>query len=617
MPAACPDRNTAQPSTLEWSTRAQFNPQAVQQDLGSLAMAIADKGELVGRLLPLAAQWTGALAAAYYVRDEQGQLTLGRRMLLAGGPAAESLDDLSRAAIAACTEQAPQISRMAGEWTAISVPVELPGSKPEVLAVVFSGIDQRPEAVLLVLQLVAGHLTLWSVRQSAGDLEWQAETAAVILELIEQIARANDLKTACFTLAEKVREFQGCEQVVIGLIEKAGGRCKLAAISGIADLDHRTQAAGLLESALKEAVRHDAAASWPGNETERQGFVSHARLLESSTAGRIHSAPLRGPDGRIVGAWLMLGGEAARDDRRNRFLAACAGPVGSALENVKRTSGGHGFSWLARVRLSRWKLKVGGCVGLGVAALLCLPLHYRIACDCEIQPVRRRFVAAPFEGVFDKSLVKPGDLVRSGQVLGSMDGRELRLELAGLTADQQRAAKSRDVNLATGKVAAAQIDGLEMRRLELKRRVLAERVQHLEIRSPITGVVISGDLERSEGVPVTVGQSLYEVSPLAEMVSEVAIPDDEVHHVAPGMKVEIALEAYPGVRWSGEITRIQPRSELRDDRNVFIAEVRLDNPEGQLRPGMKGRVKVVAAKSLLGWNLLHKPWHRLADWMGW
>src|SRR3569623_2185963 len=109
-------------------------------------------------------------------------------------------------------------------------------------------------------------------------------------------------------------------------------------------------------------------------------------------------------------------------------------------------------------------------VAVVTACVLSLPLHYRLRGACELQPAVRRFVAAPVDGIFEKSLAKPGDVVVRGQVLGQMDGRELRIELAGLSADQTRAAKSSDVNRADGKVAAAQIDQLELERLAHNRQ---------------------------------------------------------------------------------------------------------------------------------------------------
>ena len=54
--------------------------------------------------------------------------------------------------------------------------------------------------------------------------------------------------------------------------------------------------------------------------------------------------------------------------------------------------------------------------------------------------------------------------------------------------------------------------------------------------------------------------------------------------------------------------RIHPRSEVVDDESVFIAELKLDNPDGSLRPGMNGQARVESERRSLGWVLFHKPW---------
>ena len=60
-------------------------------------------------------------------------------------------------------------------------------------------------------------------------------------------------------------------------------------------------------------------------------------------------------------------------------------------------------------------------------------------------------------------------------------------------------------------IAEAQQANLEMKRLDMKRQLLAERQQHLQIRSPISGTVVSGDIEKSEGAPLAIGQNLFEI----------------------------------------------------------------------------------------------------------
>jgi RND family efflux transporter MFP subunit len=261
---------------------------------------------------------------------------------------------------------------------------------------------------------------------------------------------------------------------------------------------------------------------------------------------------------------------------------------------------------------------VACAVGIALACgILALPLPYKVSGKCSVQPETRRFVVAPYEGMLKEALVEPGDVVSAAQVVARMDERDIEWELAGLQAEASQAQKQRDANLAGRDTAATQLSALEMQRLEVKSRQLRHRASNLEIRSPVDGVVISGDPKKMEGARLTIGQTLLEIGPLDEMVVEVSIPDEDISHVQPGQQVSLRLEAQPTRRHRGVITKIHPRAVTKDQANVFLAEVRLENIDGTLRPGMNGRAQVHTDRHPLGWNLFHKVWQRVAFRMGW
>jgi multidrug resistance efflux pump len=156
-----------------------------------------------------------------------------------------------------------------------------------------------------------------------------------------------------------------------------------------------------------------------------------------------------------------------------------------------------------------------------------------------------------------------------------------------------------------------------MERLELQIQLLEHRVKNLAIRSPIDGVVVSGDLERAEGAPLTIGQTLFEIAPLDQMRVELNIPQEEIARVAQKMPVAINLDALPDGMISGEIERIHPQAELRDNASVFVADLAMDNPGGRLRPGMNGWAKVTSDHRALAWVLFHKPWSSVKRILAW
>jgi len=101
------------------------------------------------------------------------------------------------------------------------------------------------------------------------------------------------------------------------------------------------------------------------------------------------------------------------------------------------------------------------------------------------------------------------------------------------------------------------------------------------------------------------------------MIVELAIPDEDIAHIAIGQPVRYRLAALPWKTLQGQVHRIRPRSELRDNANVFVAEIDVRNDDLVLRPGMRGRAKIKTNWHPWGWNLFHKAWDGLRTWMWW
>ncbi len=320
-----------------------------------------------------------------------------------------------------------------------------------------------------------------------------------------------------------------------------------------------------------------------------------------------------------MGGWILVDDGRFDAALRGETMLAAAGRHAPLVASVLSLLQAASESWYSRL-IDRVKQSVFSAsrrqLIIAVAVLccvLCVPVPYRIRCACEMQPVTRRFVPAPYEGQLQEVLVKPGDVVSAGQVLARMDQREIEWQLSAQQADYQRASKQYDAGMAARETATSQMAKLEMEQIGLERRLLENRLSHLEIRSPIDGVILSGDPKTMEGARLSAGQSLFEAGPLHQMLVEVLIPDDEVSDVSVGQQVSVRLDAIPGSRFSGTIERISPRSESRAGKNVFVADVPLDNSEQVIRPGMKGRSRVTSSRRLLGWVLFHKPWRYLVQ----
>jgi multidrug resistance efflux pump len=264
----------------------------------------------------------------------------------------------------------------------------------------------------------------------------------------------------------------------------------------------------------------------------------------------------------------------------------------------------------------RRRTVIAGAVVL--LALLVCPFHYHVGADCRIAPTVKQVVAAPFDGQLRKSLVRPGDPVQEGQLLGELDNRELKLKEAELSAQRERALKQRDRAMSgTDKnegadFAAAQVANFEAQSVGQELELVRRKLDMLQVKAPLTGVIVSSDLRRAEGQPVPRGQVLWEIAPLDSVIVEIDVPDRDVSHVKEGQAVGVRLEAFGGGHWDTTLRRVHPQSEQRDGRNVFIGEADIAaNRVGELRPGMRGRATIITGRKPLFWIIGHRFW----DWL--
>lgn len=523
----------------------------------------------------------------------------------------------------ACRHGSVQINSAAPPQDEIVVtsPIVLPGRPPDAVAAVYRPPTEPVDRLLVVHQLIATHVAMWQVLHEAQQAEFEAQMAASLMELLAGLESAGDLREACCKLVNEIQAHLGCQRVALGLCARRSDHCHLYALSGMAQFDKRSELVRLFDAALNEAVVRDSVTAWPvADSSGRQGGLALEKLRTLTGAGCVVSCPLRDDEDNLVGSWLFLQQEASHERAATlRFVEASTAPVGSRIRLLQRAERSRITRLVQAVtgpgRTTRRKVLVAAVCLL--AAGLCAPLRYRVSCECTVQPIVRRVVAAPYDGILEKSYVEPGDLVAAGQLLARMDEREVKWEMSSVGAEFDKASKERDTAMALRDVAAAQRAKLEMRRLELKKTLLQYRADNLEIRSPVAGIVIRGDLEKVEGAPLAVGKSLFEVAPLAKVLVELAIPDCEVRQVRTGAAATIRLEAYPWRKWQGHINKISPQSEICEHDNVFVAEVGLANSDLRLRPGMKGRARIDGPRRPLAWILFHKPCESVMLWLGW
>jgi multidrug efflux pump subunit AcrA (membrane-fusion protein) len=210
--------------------------------------------------------------------------------------------------------------------------------------------------------------------------------------------------------------------------------------------------------------------------------------------------------------------------------------------------------------------------------------------------------------------------VAAGQVMATLDDRDLRLER--LKWATQRAKQQREYSeaLAKQELAKAQVIRTQIEQADAQLTLLDEQISRLRITAPFDGVVVTGDLSQQLGAPVERGNVLFEVAPLNEYRIVIKVDERDVVDVRKGLSGELVLSSMPNRGFAFRVEKITPVSTAQEGRNFYRVEAR---PVGEgteaLRPGMTGVVKVTVDERRLAWIWSHKVvhWLQMFVWSWW
>jgi multidrug resistance efflux pump len=212
----------------------------------------------------------------------------------------------------------------------------------------------------------------------------------------------------------------------------------------------------------------------------------------------------------------------------------------------------------------------------------------------------------------------PDDPVeRDKTVLATLDTAELRLRLARARADQARYLKEAQAAKGQFKEAESQIAQAQADKATAEIDLLEYDIAHAQLRSPISGRVVTGDLKRQIGAPVKTGEVLFEVAPVENLRAELFVPEDQIAEIQQDQEGELATASYPEKRIRFVVERINPVAELVKQRNVFKVRVRLLDAYPWTRPGMEGVAKVDVCPRHYAWIWSRRlvNWVRMELWI--
>ena len=236
---------------------------------------------------------------------------------------------------------------------------------------------------------------------------------------------------------------------------------------------------------------------------------------------------------------------------------------------------------------------------------------YRVSAEAALEGEVQRVLAAPFKGYVAESFARAGDTVKLGEVIAQLDTKDVELEKDRVKSQRDEAAKSYRLALAELDNTQAKISQAKIAQADAKIALLQENINRAALVSPLDGIVISGDLGRQLGAPVTLGEILYTVAPLDAYRVVLLVDERDITNLKEGQTGRLSLSSIPSESIEFTISRIATEQVEKNNRVFYRTEATIKNDIPMLRPGMQGLGKIDIEKRNIGWI----AFHRLIHWM--
>lgn len=224
-----------------------------------------------------------------------------------------------------------------------------------------------------------------------------------------------------------------------------------------------------------------------------------------------------------------------------------------------------------------------------------------------LEAIKTVEVGTQVSGVIEKIFVDFNSLVKKGQLLAQLDETPLlaQLEQSKASVDQaeaqvkyQKATYERYKALVAKKlIAQSDFDLAEYnynnalgslsnaKSMYDKNKI---NLSYARIYSPIDGIILDRAVDEGQTVAASFNTpTLFTIAnDLTQMRVETKVDEADIGQLVNGQRVEFSVDAFPGRKFSGEVTEIRLQPTTTNNVVTYTVVIGAPNPENILKPGM-------------------------------
>jgi hypothetical protein len=459
------------------------------------------------------------------------------------------------------------------------------------------------------------HAARFSALQATTDATLgRARVALRTLAIIDEHA---SLQAASMQLAAHIENALPCERASVGM-RRREARIEIVALSHSGGFDVRSEEARRVQSAMEEAFDQDATVIVPQTGDDVHALALAHRALGADRA--VLSVVLRAATGKCGVITLERPASqpfASHEISAIELLASLTGPALLARKEADEWISGRALNKALSFHRSllgprRPGLKlIAAMVALAVLFLAFATGEHRVAAKAVVEGLVQRAASAPYDGFVATANLRAGAVVRKGDVLATLDDRDLRLERSRWLGEREQRLKQYGDAFAKHDRANSAVLAAQLEQAESQLALAEENLSRARITAPVDGLVVAGDLSQLVGSPVEKGKVLFEVAPLEAFRVILRVDERDILHLKVGQPGELAITGVAGRRIPFRVRNLTSITQADEGHNLFRVEAELRSAGAGIRPGMEGIGKVEVGRRSLFWIWTH----RFFDWL--
>jgi multidrug resistance efflux pump len=501
----------------------------------------------------------------------------------------------------------------------VACPLLMNGELVAVVAVMMSSrsLPQRHA----VTQLLEWGL-LWLENLLRQQAAAKQETSEATLKLIAAALCHKALQASVIEVVNRMSEHLKCERVSLGL--RRGLSIRIEAVSHMVRIDGRNQLMRCIEAVMEEAVDQHCTQLYPPElEVEQPISRAHAELVKHQGKEAICTVPLFGRSGYLGAITCERDAERPFDTDSRKFCESVAKLFGPIVEiklleeqSLLARSNAAARAWFAGLLgPGRFKFKLmTALVLVFIIFMFVAQGEHRVSAPALLQGAVRQLLVAPQDGYVKEGLIRSGAMVQKGDLLATLEDTTLQLERKKLQSEKKIHQQGYQQALAKRERANLGILLAEIEKVEAEIRLVDDKISRTQLRSPIDGMVISGDLSQSQGSPVRLGEVLFDVAPLNNYRVILEVDEHDIARLETNQSGHIVMSALPDKSFVVNLESVISVAQSEGGRNFFRVQGVLVEPSPQLRPGMQGVAKIELGQKKLIWVWGHGVYDRLRLW---